>query len=348
MKTGYFNVKLRCKLLEPTIYQDNMKYTSLTIICLLLLTSGCNKKQTQIAELKVSHSDTTWLMVKDSVFLPINLELWNFSIKGKYVALFSPESDNHCPIYSFSDGHEVRNIGRRGHSKDEFVSCNWCKTNSEDNISLYDIMRGKLFVYSLIGRQDTVVYTLPKGTDGLTMPIMSISQYSGSKFLAKCDGETSELQLVDLKKGNMLHSYPCMLRDEKQHSYTPFDYVLDVMGEHVLMAYCYFDRMELLTIIGDKINPVAFCGVQSFENIPSDYNQLKYRYLSVCHGNGCFYVLKGNGEYDCGDEVVCVDVKKKETHLLKLDRNVKAIDVDTDGHLVGYEELANGCVLYVF
>lgn len=150
-------------------------------------------------------------------------------------------------------------------------------------MSLYDIMREKLFVFDITedGIKDTTTYSLPKNEDGLTEPITSVVQYDGDRFLAKRDGESIDLMLLDLNDGKILSSYHCGLCDGKALSYTPYDYVFDVTNNTILLAYCYFDRIEEVKLKDGKFVTLAIYGKRDFEGIPMKYDELQYENLSV-------------------------------------------------------------------
>lgn len=327
-----------------------LKLKTIIAICVALILVACNNNKRDVVEKSLIVNDTTYVNTTDSIEIPLNINLWNFAVKKSIVCFFSPTSDKHCYIYGFADGRELYAIGEKGHGAGEFLSCNWCSTKSDNTVSLYDIMRGKLFVFDITedGIKDTTTYSLPKNEDGLTEPMTSIVQYDGDRFLAKRDGESTDLMLLDLNGGKILSSYHCGLRDGKGLSYTPYDYVFDVTNNTILLAYCYFDRIEEVKLKDGKFVTLVIYGKRDFEEIPMNYDELQYENLSVSHSGNIFYILKSYNGLDYGHEVLCIDVESNKNHIVRLDKDVKYIDVDVKGRIVGYNEKENGSIIYVF
>lgn len=327
-----------------------LKLKTIIAVCAIFFLIACSDNKKEVSEKQLVVNDTIYVNTTDSIKISLNMNLWNFAVKRNMAFFFSPTSDKLCSVYSFADGRELYDIGEKGHGAGEFLSCNWCGTRSDKTVSLYDIMRGKLFVFDITegGIKDTTIYSLPKNEDGLTEPMTSIVQYDGDRFLAKRDGESTDLLLLDLNSSKIQSSYHCGIRDGKGLSYTPYDYLFDVTNNTILLAYCYFDRIEEVKLKDSKFVTLAIYGHRDFEKIPMDYDELQYVNLSVCHSGSVFYILKSYNGLDYGHEVLCIDVKGNKNQIALLDKDVKYIDIDTRGRIVGYNEKKNGSILYVF
>ncbi len=164
----------------------------------------------------------------------------------------------------------------------------------------------------------------------------------------KEDGNETNLRLVDLDSGKEKASYHCTYRDDKPGPYTPYDYLFHVIGDKILLSYCYFDRIELLQIKDNAIELMAAYGDDAPLNVPEDYDLLQYSGLYIDTKDDDFYLLKSREGKDEGEEILVLNAESRKTSMIKLPKSIKLFSFDTQGALVGYNESDSGSVIYTF
>lgn len=331
-------------------YKHNTVKVAILSFALLLM--SCHKKTHNsigISDLKISRIE--YCQIADSFSIPLPFDLWDWKIlDDNAIVFFSQDKDCYCTIYDCEDSGVKYTMAPKGKGKDEYITCNWCKTLDKNTIALYDMMRQTLNLYDTDKNeyQKKVSYLLPTDKDCLTRPYTNITQYDGSKFLMKEDGVETNLRLIDLDGNNEIASYHCGLRDGKEGPYTPYDYLFHFINDKIVVSYCYYDRIEILQIRDNKISPIAVYGEDDTFVIPENYDELKYHSLDIETKANCFYILRSSDGGEDGDEILVFNIEDNDFSLIKLPNKIKLFEFDRAGALVGYNESDTGTIIYKY
>lgn len=325
------------------------------ILCVCIFFFSCKEGNREeklahtVDELVFNKVDTLHFVDSVSTFQVFYMNGWKIldSVSVMHVSC----ADKILYVYSYPQFELLYSFGEMGKASGEFLTHNWCVAKKKDFVSLYDIMKSSLYTYSVGNDRMSMheSYSLSKDEDGMCMPYTKILQLNDSLFLMKEDGDETNLHFANLKKGNILATYHCCLRDGKANSYTPFDYEFNVVDDKILLAYNYIQRMELLSISTDgQLIPQVFIGKEDLDILPRNYDELADVWLGICTDEHYFYCLKSNGGLEVGSNVYVLDTDGKPVRQIVLDCQVNSIQIDKDGRLVAYQEDNNGGSFYIY
>ncbi len=321
-----------------------------TILSFALLFVSCYTRTPNtigMSDLNISKEEN--FQIVDSIAIPLPFNLWDWKIlKDSTIVFFSQDMDSYCTIFDCKNSSIKYTMAQKGKGNEEYLTCNWCKITDTNRIALYDIMRKTLNVYIIEEYEYKKVasYLLPTDKDGLTRPYTNILRYDGSIFLMKEDGTETNLRLVDLNDNNEIASYHCSFRDGKEGSYTPYDYLFHVINDKIIIAYCYYDRIEILQINENGISPISIYGEDNSFMIPENYDELKYHSLYIETKENNFYILRSSDGGEDGDEILVFNVDDNDFSLIKLQNKIKLFGFDSDDNLLGYNESDAGTIIY--
>lgn len=317
----------------------------------LLLVSCYRRTSNPISISNLNISKTEYFQIADSFDIPLPFNLWDWKIlDDNAFVFFSQDMGSYCTIYDCEDSCAKYTMAQKGKGKEEYITCNWCKTSDKNTIALYDMMRKTINLYDAgkNGYKKKVSYLLPTDKDGLTRPYTNIIQYGGSRFLMKEDGVETNLHLIDLYCDNEIASYHCGLRDGKEGPYTPYDYLFHFINDKIVISYCYYDRIEILQINGNRIDPIAVYGKDETFMIPENYDELKYHSLDIETRAYCFYILISSDGGEDGEEIMVFNIEDNDFSLIKLPNKIKLFEFDREGNLIGYNESDTGTIIYKY
>lgn len=326
-------------------------YVRFSLVSLVLLVAACKESgnSTKIVD-KFTFEETASLSAADSVVAEGSFYAWNAKLDNGVLILNVSSQDSIIRVFSFPELALKSTFGTLGHSGDEFISANWCAAMNH-GFGLYDMMKKKLFIYDVASGnvRQTGEFSLPEDEEGMAQPYTKICQYNDSLFLVKEDGDETNLRLMNLVNGKCLSTYHIDLRPADGQPYTPYDFEVSVCGNAVCLAYSYLDRVELLKITEDNnIVPVCLIGESKFENMPSDYDLLQTRFVSVTHSKDKFYCLRGDEGQSCGREVMEFSLEGDMLKKYRLDCDATIISADDKGHMVAVSERDNLNVFHVY
>lgn len=322
------------------------------LLSTIIVFISCNTRTNKMVETsELDIKNVQEYEVIDSFNIPLPFNLWDWKIIDDNIVFFFQGTDHFCTVYNCVDTFASYDMARKGKNQDEYISCNWCKTKEKDKISLYDIMKKKIDIYNVGNKGFTKerTYSLPTDENGLTLPYTKMVHYQGEKFLLKEDGIETNLRLINLEKGNEIASFHCIFRDGKDEPYTPYDYLFHVIGNKIVIAYCYFDRIEILQIDENEIRLIASYGEdRSNITLPDNYDLLKYYNLYIETHDDSFYILRSLEGEEYGREILTLNAKKHEMTLINLPKPINAFSFDQNGILTGYNESDSGTIIYKF
>ncbi|WP_302442952.1 BF3164 family lipoprotein [Paraprevotella xylaniphila] len=302
-----------------------------------------------IDEVTFDKVDTLYFV--DSVSTSQAFYMSGWKILDRRAVVRASRAEKILYVYSYPQFKFLYSFGEIGRASGEFLTHNWCVTKEQNLVSLYDIMKSSLYTYSVGNEQMTIheSYSLSKDEDGVCRPYTRILQLNDSLFLMKEDGDETNLHFVNMKKGNILATYHCGLRDGKKNSYTPFDYDFNIVGNRILLAYNYIQRMELLSITPNgQLIPQVFIGDDDLGELPQNYDELPNVWLEICSDEHYFYCLRSDGGLEVGSNVYVWDADGKPVRRIMLDRQINSIQIDKEGRLVAYQETDNGSLFYIY
>ncbi len=294
--------------------------------------------------------DSASLTSVDSVVATGTFYAWNAKLDNDILVLNASSQDSIVRVFDFPELSLKSVFGTLGHSGDEFISANWCATTNH-GFGLYDMMKKKLFVYDVSegNIRQAGEFNLPEDEDGMAPPYTKICQYNDSLFIVKEDGDETNLRLMNLASGKCLSNYHIDLRKADGQPYTPYDFEISVCGNAVCLTYSYLDRVELLKVTEDNnIVPVCLIGESKFENMPSDYDLLPTRFISIAHSGDRFYCLRGDKGQSCGREVMEFSLEGDMLKKYRLDCDATIISVDSKGQMVAVSETDSHNVFHVY
>lgn len=328
-----------------------VSYISKTTFLSLIFLISCNTRTSKSVDTSVlSVNDTLHYKVTETLKVPLYFNLWDWKITSNHIVFFHQGKEQYVTLYNIADTSMTYTIANKGKGNNEYLSCCWCKTKKDNEITLYDIMKSALHIYDIGNKNAPIIksYTLPTDDSGLTLPYTSMVHYKNTQYLMKEDGNETNLRLVDLNSGKEIASYHCVYRDNKQEPYTPYDYLFHVIDNKIILSYCYFDRIELLQIKDNTLELIAAYGEKDNFNVPKDYDLLQYSYLYTATKDDNFYLLKSREGQDEGDEILVLNADTHKSSIIKLPIPIKLLNFDTKGRLVGYNESDSGSVIYTF
>lgn len=314
----------------------------------LFLFASCNTRVNKSVDALVN--DTLRYEVVSTLNIPLCFNLWDWKITSGHIVFFHQGKEQFCTLYNIADTCMAYSIANKGKGNDEYMSCNWCRTEVTNEVALYDIMKGMLDIYDTGCKtaKKVMSYPLPTDGSGLTQPYTRVVHYKGAQYLMKEDGNETNLRLVDLDSGKEIASYHCVYRDNSAEPYTPYDYLFNVIGDKIILSYCYFDRIELLQIKNNAIEPIAAYGEKGPPEVPKDYDLLQYSSLYIEIKDGNFYLLRSREGKDEGEEILVLNAETRKMSMVKLPKLIKLFSFDAQGALVGYNESDSGSVIYTF
>lgn len=312
-----------------------------------ILIYGCSEKQAGIKFVEKIDSDSVFFAhANDSMYVGQSFNLWDWKIFKDIAVIRTSEANDFIKVYTYPKFEFLYTFGEQGHSANEFITHNWCKTKNNGEMSVYDIMKRALYVFSV--NRDTVekkqIYKLAEDKDGLCRPYTQMLKLNDSLFLMKEDFDQTVLHLTNVRRQKDISEYVCYYREKNgggASAYTPYSYDFDAIGDRVLLAYRYSDRMELLQISSNnELFPIVIMGDSKK---PGDHDV----YLGVCTNGKNFYCLKCTNSNDgTGNELIAISKDGDIIKKIILDREVKTIQFDMTGGLVGYAEQNEGGTFY--
>lgn len=327
----------------------NINYICIIVCSVFFISCKTETPSEAVVLLQLENEKPQFCSADDSILIPIPFNLWDMKVIDDKAVFFSPGRNNYGVIYDLKNKKEIEQIGKKGKGPDEFLSCNLCHMNEKSQFALYDIVKKELATFreekGCFIKDD--IYELPKYEDGYGKPYTAIMQYANTKFLMKEDGDETYMHLMDLSAQKVLASYHCDLR-KKNTAYTPYDFIFDFIGNNILLAYCYFDRYEILHIDNNSLTPSYYCGEEEFKTIPSDYDDLMYVNLCIRTFGKEFFILKSQGGTDNGDIINIINMETKVQRTVRLDKKIKLFDIDAFGAIWGYNEAENGSIIYKY
>lgn len=321
---------------------------------LLLFVQGCANKEKPEGTLvkERNFGEPTELSVLDSMNINETFDLWeSWTINANSIGFSSYGiNDGFLSVYSYPDCQKLYSWGKIGQGPDEFITLNSCRAEN-GTIVLYDIMGRKLRKVVIGNDSVHIQHVLPLYDDpqeGLCKPFTYISPIEGSKYLMKVDDYNgSSWEVADLEQGKVLCSYPNPLRTPDIDPYTPVDFEQSVCDSVFLAAYNYIDRVEIYSIANGGITPKCIYGSSEVPFSQTKCQDLISYYISVASQSGLFYCLRSkDGKEELGDEVEVYDVEGNCKRKYILERPVASINVDMEGHLVGYVAATDCTILY--
>ncbi|WP_077153995.1 hypothetical protein [Bacteroides bouchesdurhonensis] len=216
-------------------------------------------------------------------------------------------------------------------------------------------MKSSLYKYKIENSEFALEckYSLLKDDDNLCRPFTKIIQMNDSVFIMKEDGRDTKLHLANLRNQQDYDTYQCTLREQcalrkgESVSYTAFNYDFDVIGNHILLAYNYIDRLELLHLNeGNKIVPQLILGSDE-DQMDSPDPDLKCYFLDIGSYDNLFLCLKTKNGVEEEGNVICIfDIDGNYKSQIILDQCVSSIDIDKMGTLVAYKEKVDSSTFY--
>lgn len=277
------------------------------------------------------------------------INIWNWQTNGNRIYIQTSGQDSIVRIFDYPD-LESRQVcfGRIGHASGEFIVTNWCET--ESGFGLYDMMQKKLFLYNVSNEKvaEKAEYRLPTDEKGLALPFTYISQFNDSLFLMKCDGQESDLCLINMKSGKEISRYHCDIRPKNDRPYTPYSYKFAYIGNTVCIAYEHLDRVEFVNVTDDmQLKPVCIIGEDGKAEMPADFSNLKRCFSSITKSNDSFFCLR-NAKKESGSTVYEFSTAGDMKRIIKLDKKVSTILAGEGGLLLGYQEKENSGNILVY
>lgn len=328
-----------------------MKISTLYLLLFIFL-FGCTTKGQYVGfQQKERNFDTVIeLQVLDSMKIEDAFSLQGWKINANNISFITYKvTDNFLSVYSYPNCRKLYGYGKIGQGPDEFVSAFSGDAVSED-VLLYDLMSRKL-VQLTIGEDSLWIskkLPLYNGEDGVCKLFTFISQIEGDKYLMKIDEyESSSWEIADLGKNEILDSYKNPIR-KAEASYTPFDFVQCIYDSTFIVAYKYMDRIELYSIVNDKIKPMVVLGSDKDQAELESYNDLLHYYVAVASYEGLFYCLKSRNGENFGNIVEVYDCHGECRVKYTLGKIVDSINIDTEGCLVGYVSDVDETIIYRF
>jgi len=314
---------------------------------------ACHDSEKQLKVVaQFDFEETEDLKSNDSVFVKDVFSLWNWNIDDSHIMIRTSGADSIVRIFNYPDIQSGEMVfGRVGKAKNEFITHNWCE-RQDGGFGLYDMMKKKLFLFDIANKEvkwkDS--FDLPIDDEyGLALPFTSVCQLNDSLFLMKEDGQTTELDLVNLKTGKILTRYHCDVCPSGERAYPAYDYWFTRVGNAVCIAYCNMDRVEFLNISGDnQFTPICFIGGTQLNEKKKDMTSRPKSFLSVAKSDKGFFCLKSKDGKTFGNEIYAFSLDGDMKKVYRLDKDVNNICMDKQGRLVTYSEKPGGCVFYIY
>ena len=277
------------------------------------------------------------------------INIWNWQTNGNNIYIQTSGQDSIVRIFNYPDMESGQTcFGRIGHANGEFIVTNWCET--ESGFGLYDMMQKKLFLYNENNGNVTekAEYKLPTDEKGLALPFTYISQLNDSLFLMKCDGQETDLCLVNMKSGKEMSRYHCDIRPKNNMPYTPYSYKFAHIGNTVCIAYEHLDRVEFVNVTDDmQLKAVCIIGEDGKKEMPTDFSNLKRCFASITKSGDRFFCLHNDGQ-ESGSTVYEFSTDGDMKRIIRLDKKVSTILAGKDGMLLGYQEKENSGNVLVY
>lgn len=317
----------------------------------ILLVWGCTTKEQQNKGVlkEKTFSEAKELQISDSVEIEETFNLLSWKITANNICFVtSGLTDDFVSVYSYPTCEKQYDYGKIGQGPNEFITLN-CGDAKEDML-LYDIMARKLELLYIGNDSLKISKILPlyNDKDGVCKPFTFISHIRGDKYLMKVDEvEASSWEIADLGKKEILHSFDNPIRKENM-SYTPFDFIQCVNDSALAVAYKYMDRIELYSIVNDKIELKCALGSDKDQSDEKSYNNLICYYLSVIPYSESFFCLKSSDGNRMGNVIEVYDLNGECKLKYTLSKSVSSINIDKKGCIVGYVQDLDKTILYKF
>ncbi len=327
----------------------------ITIAFIILTLISChphqNNKQKGIKYLpEAKFKNSISIRHKDSIKLKDVFHLTDWNISHNKIITRNLEANNFIRVYSYPEFKWLYNYGKNGKGPEEWIVQNWGRAQNSEQIILYDIMRKSLCIFDTdsIKFKLSATYKL-SSEDKLCPPFTQIKQFNDSLFLLKEDEEETYLHLMNLSNKHIYSSYKCKLRKKNKHSYTPFDYIFEILGNNVMLAYCYMNRIEFLKIDeSHSLIPFLIIGNDYNYSQIKNYNELPNHFLDICNYEDDFYCLLSKDATEKGNTICVFDCNGTPKKQIILDQNVNKIKFAPDGILLTYKEKEKENIFYLY
>ena len=332
--------------------------TNICIFILVCLLASCQEKKKDNLQVPVKEMVCECqkeIQCCDSVEISQVFRLYHWKIMDDKIVFCSNNLDDFISVYSYPQLKFLYSFGKTGQGPGEFVTKNWGNNKEPGFITLYDIMKSSLYKYKIENSEFALEckYSLLKDDDNLCRPFTKIIQMNDSVFIMKEDGRDTKLHLANLRNQQDYDTYQCTLREQcalrkgESVSYTAFNYDFDVIGNHILLAYNYIDRLELLHLNeGNKIVPQLILGSDE-DQMDSPDPDLKCYFLDIGSYDNLFLCLKTKNGVEEEGNVLCIfDIDGNYKSQIILDQCVSSIDIDKMGTLVAYKEKVDSSTFY--
>ncbi len=321
------------------------------ILSLISCHSGQNYKQKDIRYLhKIKFDHSISIKCKDSIKIKEVFHLTDWNISHNKIVTRNLESNDFIKVYSYPEFKWLYNYGKNGKGPEEWIVQNWGIAQNSEQVILYDIMNKSLRIFDIdsIKLTCSATYKLSTG-ERLCPPFTQIRQFNDSLFLLKEDEEETYLHLMNLPNKHIYSSYKCKLRKKNKHSYTPFDYIFEVSGNNIMLAYRYMKRIEFLKI-DEFYNLIPFLIIGNDYNYSQikDYNELPNYFLDICSYNEDFYCLLSEKSTETGNTIYVFTLNGTPKKQIILDQYVNKIKFTPDGLLLAYKEKEEENIFYLY
>ena len=343
----------------------NIYSVSKYIICLALLMalSDCKTKSKNVAVkiLEEPTFDEVLVASSDSIKLGSKLlELWYWKRIGDKVVVQQPNQDHVLYIYALPDFNPVNSYGTIGRGPGEFIVVNWGQTLDSTGILIYDIMKKELYDLELAG--DTLktknIHALPTfesedGNKNLAKPFTMIQKLTDDLFLMKVDDmEKTTLEVMDLKKSNVLFTLPFAFENRAELGYSPFDFNISATKKQVILGYWNMNRIEFYSISEDyQLIPRAIIGNKEDQSGIPEENWKDY-YVSMDTDESYVYLLNNSAVNTPARKRTYVDIytlKGVPVKRIILSEYITHIMLDPSRQkFYGYSQLETESVVYVY
>ena len=334
---------------------------NITCLVLLMTLSGCKTKSKNVA-VKILEKPTfneVFVASSDSIKLGSKLlELWYWKRVGNRVVVQEPNQDHVLYIYALPDFNPVNSYGTIGRGPGEFIVVNWGQTTDSTSILIYDIMKKELYDLELAGDslKTKSIHPLPTfelEDRNLAKPFTMIQKLDDDLFLMKVDDmEKTTLEVMDLRKSNVLFTLPFEFENRDKLGYSPFDFNISATKKQVILGYWNMNRIEFYSISENyQLIPRVIIGNKEDQAHIQEENWKDY-YVSMDTDESYVYLLNNSAVNAHAGKGTYVDIYTLEGVPIKrivLNEYITNIMLETSKHkFYGYSQFETESVVYVY
>lgn len=283
----------------------------------------------------------------DTLVTPDSIALYNYKIRDSIIVVQTLDDEKFVKVINQRTSSFINETFDKGRAEDEFLSVNWIPF-SDNNIGLYDIMKGFIYTFKL-DKNGEFVQTgraaLPK-LDGVSKPYSEIIPISETVFLMK-SSETKEvyIDIFDIEKEQIIGRIETEVVKDKSINGLYYDFNMAYANGILFICYEFIDRVEFYDLKDNVATIKKIYGQNNFTQDKDLINVIDYYTYALTDGV-FFYASRLGVPFDkcTNSQIEMYPIGEGEAKKIETDGVIEFFDVH-NGFIYLSKETPNKDVL---